>query len=236
MAGTQGFEPRYAAPEAAVLPLDDVPIKPKLHFTRTRHARIQRTPHSKLEVEDEEVVAGERRCLACSPRPAGRSIGKRSSPRATSAISPTSSTPPASPNWKPTAPPWSGPPARRWRWSPFPSLEGEPIEDVANTIYRAWGVGQKGKNEGILLLLAIGDRRNRLEVGYGLEPILPDGFVGLRAARNASGAAPAALRRSPDGRGGDHRRHRRQGQERHPHRSTSAPHPQHPRRFHSLAR
>ena len=69
----------------------------------------------------------------------------------------------------------------------IPSLEGEPIEDVANTIYRAWGVGQKGKNEGILLLLAVGDRRNRLEVGYGLEPILPDGFSGsvLREMRPA---------------------------------------------------
>ena len=60
----------------------------------------------------------------------------------------------------------------------IPSLEGEPIEDVANTIFRAWGVGQKGKNEGILLLLSIGDRRSRLEVGYGLEPILPDGLAG----------------------------------------------------------
>ena len=35
------------------------------------------------------------------------------------------------------------------------TLEGEPIEDVANTIYRAWGVGQKGKNEGVLLLLVV---------------------------------------------------------------------------------
>jgi uncharacterized protein len=69
----------------------------------------------------------------------------------------------------------------------IPSLEGEPIEDVANTIYRAWGVGQKGKNEGILLLLVINDRRNRLEVGYGLEPILPDGLTGsvLREMRPA---------------------------------------------------
>jgi uncharacterized protein len=67
------------------------------------------------------------------------------------------------------------------------SLEGEPVEDVANTIYRGWGVGLKGKNEGALLLLAIGDRRNRLEVGYGLEPILPDGFAGsvLREMRPA---------------------------------------------------
>ena len=69
----------------------------------------------------------------------------------------------------------------------IPSLEGEPIEDVANTIYRSWGVGQKGKNEGIMLLLVINDRRSRLEVGYGLEPILPDGFVGsiLREMRPA---------------------------------------------------
>ena len=69
----------------------------------------------------------------------------------------------------------------------IPSLEGEPIEDVANTIFRAWGVGQKGKNEGILLLLAVGNRRSRLEVGYGLEPILPDGMDGdiLRQMRPA---------------------------------------------------
>lgn len=58
------------------------------------------------------------------------------------------------------------------------TLEGEPIDDVANTIFRAWGVGQKGKNDGILLLLAINDHRSRLEVGYGLEPILPDGTDG----------------------------------------------------------
>ena len=65
------------------------------------------------------------------------------------------------------------------------SLSQEPIEDVANTIFRAWGVGKKGKDEGILLLLAVGDRRDRLEVGYGLEPILPDGFSGevLRSMR-----------------------------------------------------
>jgi len=69
----------------------------------------------------------------------------------------------------------------------IPSLEGEPIEDVANTIARAWGVGQKGKNEGILLLLAVQDRKSRLEIGYGLEPILPDGLAGsvLREMRPA---------------------------------------------------
>jgi uncharacterized protein len=65
------------------------------------------------------------------------------------------------------------------------TLDGEPIEDVTNTLYRQWGVGKKGKDEGIMLLLAIKDRHDRLEVGYGLEPILPDGFDGsvMREAR-----------------------------------------------------
>jgi uncharacterized protein len=65
------------------------------------------------------------------------------------------------------------------------SLQGEPVEDVANTMFRSWGVGQKGSNEGILLLLSIADRRSRLEVGYGLEPIITDGDAGeiLRAMR-----------------------------------------------------
>src|SRR6185295_10666217 len=60
----------------------------------------------------------------------------------------------------------------------LPSLQGEPVEEVANTIFRAWGVGAKGKNDGIMLLLSVRDRRSRLEVGYGLEGIIPDGLAG----------------------------------------------------------
>ena len=69
----------------------------------------------------------------------------------------------------------------------LPSTRGEPVEEVANTIFRAWGVGQKDHNNGILLLLVTEDRRSRLEVGYGLEPIIPDGFAGglLREMRPA---------------------------------------------------
>jgi len=64
-------------------------------------------------------------------------------------------------------------------------LDGEPIEDVTNTLYRKWGVGKKGKDEGIMLLAAIKDHKDRIETGYGLEPILAAGFVGsvLREAR-----------------------------------------------------
>lgn len=67
------------------------------------------------------------------------------------------------------------------------SLEGEPISDVANLLYRTWGVGQKKSNEGALLLLSIDDRKSRLEVGYGLEPIITDAYSGriLREMRPA---------------------------------------------------
>jgi uncharacterized protein len=67
----------------------------------------------------------------------------------------------------------------------LPGLEGEPIEDVANLLYRKWGVGQKKTDEGILILLSINDRRSRVEVGYGLEPLIPDGYAGsvLRGVR-----------------------------------------------------
>ncbi len=69
----------------------------------------------------------------------------------------------------------------------LPTLAGEPVEDVANLLYRKWGVGKKETDEGVLLLLVIQDRRSRLEVGYGLEPYIPDGYAGslLRQMRPA---------------------------------------------------
>jgi uncharacterized protein len=69
----------------------------------------------------------------------------------------------------------------------LPTIEGEPVEDVANSLFRTWKIGKKGKDEGVLLLLVIADKKSRLEVGYGLEPILPDGSAGgiLREMRPA---------------------------------------------------
>ena len=58
------------------------------------------------------------------------------------------------------------------------TLDGEPIESFANDLYRQWGIGKKGKDEGLLFLLVIQDRRSRLEVGFGLEPAIPDGYSG----------------------------------------------------------
>jgi uncharacterized protein len=58
------------------------------------------------------------------------------------------------------------------------SLDGSDIESYAVDLYKQWGIGNKASNKGVLILLAVRDRRYRIEVGYGLEPILPDGKVG----------------------------------------------------------
>ena len=54
------------------------------------------------------------------------------------------------------------------------SLEGQEIEPYANELFRTWKLGQKTKNNGVLLLIAPNERRVRIEVGYGLEATLTD--------------------------------------------------------------
>src|ERR1700684_3061310 len=58
------------------------------------------------------------------------------------------------------------------------SLDGADIESYAVDLFHQWGVGSKSTNRGVLILYVIDDHRARIEVGYGLEPILPDGRVG----------------------------------------------------------
>jgi uncharacterized protein len=59
------------------------------------------------------------------------------------------------------------------------SLDGEPIEDFSlSTAHDRWKLGQKGKDNGLLFVVAYKDRKYRFEVGYGLEGILPDSLVG----------------------------------------------------------
>jgi len=58
------------------------------------------------------------------------------------------------------------------------SLDNSDIESYAVDLFKRWGIGSKSTNRGVLILLAAQDRRYRIEVGYGLEPILPDGKVG----------------------------------------------------------
>lgn len=56
----------------------------------------------------------------------------------------------------------------------LPTLDGYPIEEYATKLFRTWGIGNKKTNNGILLLVAINDRKVRIEVGYGLEGAIPD--------------------------------------------------------------
>ncbi len=56
----------------------------------------------------------------------------------------------------------------------IPDLQGYPIEDYGYQLGRAWKIGQKDANNGILLIVAPNERKVRIEVGYGLEPIMTD--------------------------------------------------------------
>jgi uncharacterized protein len=78
-----------------------------------------------------------------------------------------------------------------------PSTEPDPIEDYSIAVFDRWKIGQQGKENGLLFLVAVKDRRMRITTGYGLEGILPDGKVGeirdreitpfFRAGRYAEG-------------------------------------------------
>ena len=59
-----------------------------------------------------------------------------------------------------------------------PDLQDYPIEDYGYKLGRAWGIGQKGANNGAILLIAKQEHKIRIEVGYGLEPILTDALSG----------------------------------------------------------
>jgi uncharacterized protein len=68
----------------------------------------------------------------------------------------------------------------------FRSLEGESLEDFSVRLAERWRVGQKSLDNGVILLVFVQERRMRLEVGYGLEPVLPDA-VAAQIIREAIG-------------------------------------------------
>ena len=57
------------------------------------------------------------------------------------------------------------------------SLGGYPIDDYSFQLAERWGIGQKGKNNGVLLFIAKDDRRVFIATGYGMEGVMPDGLV-----------------------------------------------------------
>jgi uncharacterized protein len=68
----------------------------------------------------------------------------------------------------------------------FRSLEGESLEDFGIRLAERWRIGQKSLDNGVILLVFVQERRVRLEVGYGLEPVLPDA-VAAQIIREAIG-------------------------------------------------
>jgi uncharacterized protein len=59
-----------------------------------------------------------------------------------------------------------------------PTLGGVSVEEYANKLFHAWGIGKRGSDNGVLLLVAKNDHKMRIEVGYGLESKLNDGQAG----------------------------------------------------------
>jgi uncharacterized protein len=59
-----------------------------------------------------------------------------------------------------------------------PSLDGLSVEEYATRLFKEWGVGQEKTDNGVLILVAPTEREMRIEVGYGLEGVLPDGLAG----------------------------------------------------------
>lgn len=56
----------------------------------------------------------------------------------------------------------------------IPSLDGDTIENVAQEIFTKWAIGKKGKDNGVLLLISLADRKTRIHTGYGVEGLLTD--------------------------------------------------------------
>jgi len=60
----------------------------------------------------------------------------------------------------------------------FPSLEGDSLEDFSMRLAETWKAGQKRRDNGVIFLIFKNDRKMRVEVGYGLEGVLPDALAG----------------------------------------------------------
>jgi len=60
----------------------------------------------------------------------------------------------------------------------FPDIGGAEYNDYVNRLYAAWGIGKKGEDKGVLIFVTIQERKMRIETGYGVEGVLPDGLVG----------------------------------------------------------
>jgi uncharacterized protein len=60
----------------------------------------------------------------------------------------------------------------------MPDIGGEDYNEYANRLYAAWGIGKKGEDRGVLIFVTVKERKMRIETGYGMEGLIPDGLAG----------------------------------------------------------
>ena len=60
----------------------------------------------------------------------------------------------------------------------MPDIEGYEYNEYATLLYEKWGIGKKGEDKGVLIFVTVKERKMRIETGYGVEGILPDGLCG----------------------------------------------------------
>ena len=84
-------------------------------------------------------------------------------------------------------------PEHRIAEAPAGRFDGESIEGFATRVFDAWKLGQKGKDNGVLVIVAPSERKMRIEVGYGLEGTLTDAAAS-RIIREAIACLPATQR------------------------------------------
>jgi uncharacterized protein len=60
----------------------------------------------------------------------------------------------------------------------MPDIGGAEYNDYANRIYSLWGIGKAGEDKGVLIFVTVKERKMRIETGYGVEGIIPDGLAG----------------------------------------------------------
>ena len=60
----------------------------------------------------------------------------------------------------------------------MPDIGGDDYNEYANRLYTAWGIGKKGEDRGVLIFVTVKERKMRIETGYGMEGLIPDGLAG----------------------------------------------------------
>lgn len=179
MAARQGFEPRYAAPEAAVLPLDDVPTllySSKFNGLRVVHWGFNMNRRIRLAAAVFSYASAAWAVDWNALRPQGYVsdfAGVLDAASKTQLEAYCAAVEQAT--------------GAHIALATIPSLRREPIEDVTHALFRAWDLDQRPQKNAVLWLVAVENRRDSMEAGRGLATVFTDSAESaiLREARPA---------------------------------------------------